>query len=71
MEGGFIKGSGTAFSISLYLSDWKRQSTTPRKKYWPAFPDDPQTTGDKVVSVFEFSDCLFSDCLFACSLQIF
>ena len=32
--------------------------------YWPAFPDDPQTTGDKVASVFEFSDCLFSDCLF-------
>ena len=26
--------------------------------YWPAFPDDPQTTGDKVASVFEFSVCL-------------
>ena len=27
--------------------------------YWPAFPDDPQTIGDKVASVFEFSVCLF------------
>ena len=33
--------------------------------YWPAFPDDPQTTGDKVASVFEFSVCLFV-CLFVC-----
>ena len=27
--------------------------------YWPAFPDDPQTTGDKVASVFETSVSLF------------
>ena len=37
--------------------------------YWPAFPDDPQTTGDKVASVFETSVCLcvyFFVYLFTC-----
>ena len=37
---------------------------------WPAFPDDPQTTGDKVASVFEFSVCL-SACLFWANFLIY
>ena len=45
--------------------DWAHKALNPQllqftcyllkiiSNYWPAFPDDPQTTGDKVASVFE------------------